>query len=60
MAPEDKKARIYMLGDFMKGRDKAIHDPFDVSRSSEKLIALTALLITFHVSGGLEHISNLL
>lgn len=31
MAPIDKKARIYMLGDFMKGRDKVIHDPFDVS-----------------------------
>lgn len=36
MAPIDKKARIYMLGDFMKGRDKVIADPFDVSRSIGK------------------------
>ena len=31
MAPEGKKARIYMLGDFIKGRVKAIVDPYDVS-----------------------------
>lgn len=31
MAPEDKKARIYLLGDFMKGKDKVIHDPYGVS-----------------------------
>lgn len=31
MAPVDKKARIYMLGDFMKGKDKVIHDPYGVS-----------------------------
>jgi hypothetical protein len=32
MAPEDKKARIHMLGEFIKGRVKAIEDPFDVSK----------------------------
>lgn len=32
MAPIDKKARLYMLGDFMKGREKVIQDPYDVSR----------------------------
>lgn len=31
IAPDDKKAKIYMLGDFMKGRLKIIEDPFDVS-----------------------------
>lgn len=31
MAPEGKKARLYMLGDFMKGRQKVIEDPYEVS-----------------------------
>jgi hypothetical protein len=32
MAPEeDKKARVHLLGDYMKGRVKTIADPFDVS-----------------------------
>lgn len=32
MAPEGKKARIYMLGAFSKGRVKEIEDPLDVRR----------------------------
>lgn len=31
MAPADKKARLYMLGDFMKGKEKVLHDPYGVS-----------------------------
>lgn len=33
MAPQtpEKKAKVYMLGDFMKGREKVIEDPYDVS-----------------------------
>jgi low molecular weight phosphotyrosine protein phosphatase len=30
LAPENKKARIYMVGDFIKGREKIIRDPTDV------------------------------
>lgn len=30
MAPTDKKTRIFMIGDFLKGRDKIITDPFEV------------------------------
>ncbi|CRK86556.1 CLUMA_CG000200, isoform A [Clunio marinus] len=29
MAPKDKKARLFMLGDFIKGRDKIICSPSD-------------------------------
>lgn len=31
MAPENKKARLYMLGDFIKGQNKEIKDPYNVS-----------------------------
>lgn len=31
MAPEDKKARIHMLGEFIQGREKIIEDPIYVS-----------------------------
>jgi hypothetical protein len=34
MAPEGKKARLYMLGDFMKGKQKVIEDPYEVSRAT--------------------------
>lgn len=34
MAPADKKARLYMLGDFIKGTNKVIVDPYNVSRSN--------------------------
>lgn len=28
MAPEDKKARLHAIGDFIKGREKNVKDPF--------------------------------
>jgi hypothetical protein len=31
MAPEEKKARIHMLGEFIMGREKVIEDPIFVS-----------------------------
>lgn len=31
MAPEDRKARIHMLGEFIQGREKIIEDPIYVS-----------------------------
>lgn len=30
MAPEDKRARLHMIGDFIKGRQNVIKDPYDV------------------------------
>lgn len=44
MAPEGKKARLYNLADFNKGRDKVIHDPYGVSFT---LISLGQTFDTF-------------
>lgn len=44
MAPEGKKARLYNLADFNKGRDKVIHDPYGVSFA---LISLGQTFDTF-------------
>ena len=30
MAPEDKRARLHLIGDFIKGRQNVIKDPYDV------------------------------
>lgn len=38
MAPMDKKARIHMIGDFIKGREKMVKDPiFDEGMNSFRI-----------------------
>lgn len=50
-----------MLGDFMKGRDKVIKDPFDVSGlKAPSFFFSLCTICSWLLSGGLEHVQDLL
>lgn len=38
---DEKKAKVYMLGDFMKGREKVIEDPYEVGKRKKKLLYIS-------------------